>query len=407
MLIATIGVFGVMVMIPFAVDQSQKGIDSDLANVLGRNAVEKLQIHGVFRSMTINDDAGNPIDEVLGTVVFPSADNVDHCDTVKSEGGEESIAYYSLQSVGLPADIDSRSHAGLVHLDPIGVSHAPDPVTSFIVDRDQTEPQIVIPSVTLRNGDTLQPTRDLRSRFSSVEARTYCSTDDDLMFGEYRFDSESGYVKTSDLAPPQAIYDFAGGRPIKRQSEGSVSWSAILNPSKYQSIVKENAEDAPTPPSHFSAYILTWRRRAFDGDSFSIQITNEPGKYGLGANDRLPVLTQISLKDSIPEKSPISKGDWVMLINLLPLPDYETFSEPQLALSQLVDETRYRADEPGYDKQVLFAQVTRVNQNEPHSISIDGGAFEIFPEEVARSATYLVYLPDVINVYERSIPIEH
>ena len=96
-----------------------------------------------------------------------------------------------------------------------------------------------------------------------------------------------------------------------------------------------------------------------------------------------------------------------MLINLLPLPDYETFSEPQLALSHLVDDIRYRAEEPGYDKQVLFAQVTRVNPDNPYAISISGGAFEIFPKEAARSATYVVHLPNVINVYERSIPIEH
>ena len=40
MAVATIGVFGVMALIPFAVNQSQKGLDNDLANAFGRNAIE-------------------------------------------------------------------------------------------------------------------------------------------------------------------------------------------------------------------------------------------------------------------------------------------------------------------------------------------------------------------------------
>jgi hypothetical protein len=94
-----------------------------------------------------------------------------------------------------------------------------------------------------------------------------------------------------------------------------------------------------------------------------------------------------------------------MLINLMPLPDYNAFSEPQLPLSTLVNETRYRAEEPGYDKQLMFAQVTGVDR--PNNlITIDGGAFEIFPASIARSATYLVHLEEVIYVYERTVAIE-
>ena len=221
MLIATIGVFGVMVMIPFAVDQSQKGIDSDLANVLGRNAIEKLQIHGVFRSMTIRNGNGDEVDEVLGAIVFPSLEDFDLCETVEVDGVGTSIGYYSLESLGLSTEDeeDPRSQIGMVHLDPGGVSYSINPSTAFVVDWDQEVAQIVIPSVTLRNGDTEKPTNDLRSRFSSVEARTFCATEDDLVFGELRFDFESGYAKTTDLAPPQAFYDVAGDRPIKRQAE--------------------------------------------------------------------------------------------------------------------------------------------------------------------------------------------
>jgi Tfp pilus assembly protein PilV len=55
MAVAAIGVFGVMIMIPFAVKQSQTGLDNDAANSLGRNATEELQVNGLLQV----DDDGN------------------------------------------------------------------------------------------------------------------------------------------------------------------------------------------------------------------------------------------------------------------------------------------------------------------------------------------------------------
>ena len=46
LVVAAIGVSGVLVLIPFAVKQSQLGIDNDLADVVGVNAIEDLQIRG-------------------------------------------------------------------------------------------------------------------------------------------------------------------------------------------------------------------------------------------------------------------------------------------------------------------------------------------------------------------------
>ena len=136
---------------------------------------------------------------------------------------------------------------------------------------------------------------------------------------------------------------------------------------------------------------------------------NPPGKYGLGVPpDRLPTLTRLALANPIDVDSPIAKESWVMLINLLPVPDYRAFNEPQLPLSPFVFGDRYRADEAGYDKQVKFARVTKVDRvSTPNEVVIDGSAFEIFPPDLTRSGgTYMVYLPDVINVYERTVKIE-
>jgi len=120
----------------------------------------------------------------------------------------------------------------------------------------------------------------------------------------------------------------------------------------------------------------------------------------------LPELSRLTLASRIRDDVSITKGSWVMLINLIPVPDYGTFNNPQLPLSQLNDGTRHRADEAGYDKQVRFARVTKVDRV-ANEVSIDGSAFEIFPIALARSGgTYMVFLPDVINVYERTVKIE-
>lgn len=97
-----------------------------------------------------------------------------------------------------------------------------------------------------------------------------------------------------------------------------------------------------------------------------------------------------------------------MLINLIPVPDYAAFQNPQQPLSHLFAGARYRADEAGYDKQVKFARVAKVNRtSNPNEIVIDGSPFEIFPIALSRSGgTYMVYLPDVINVFERTVKIE-
>jgi len=56
--VAMIGVFGVMILIPFAVKQSQVGLDSDAAVQVGRNAYAQFEINGYRNpSNWIVDDA--------------------------------------------------------------------------------------------------------------------------------------------------------------------------------------------------------------------------------------------------------------------------------------------------------------------------------------------------------------
>lgn len=398
MIVATVGIIGVMLMIPFAIRQTQRGLDLDLAETVGRNAIEELQMKGVFRATTIRD--GNVSDRVLDMIGFPSTLNDEQLDFTVL-GSRPIATSYSLLAPGRIKD-----RPGLVHLDPIGVSNPTEPVTSMKLISGLSNP-IVIRSVTLRNADLTSRVAGVNSRFSHAESLDAFQTKDDLVVGDQRFDAEGGgYVQTGDLAPPQQYYDVLNGRPFKRQAEGRISWSAMLNPSKHLAAIKENELDPPTPVTQFIAYVLTYNRRSFSPEQeFHSTISNEPGKYGFGdAGGSLP-LRRLSLDKEIPDELPVGKGSWVMLINRLPKPDYPTFSNPQLRLSLPVDGKRYAADEQGYNLQLMFAKVRGVDREE-RTVTIDGGPFEIFPAAIQRSDTYVVFLPEVVNVYERTVKVE-
>ena len=408
MAVATIGVFGVMALIPFAVNQSQKGLDNDLANAFGRNAIEHLQIQGVFQANSIHTLDGSVTSEIFDSMAFPSPIIYDELETAFL-GSEKVVGSYSIDSLGLAFPGDPRNGFGLVHLDPVGVAYRGGPVVSFVIDSEQKDPQIVIPSVTLRNDEIRGNISGIKSRYSFAEAMNLCSTGDDLILGDQRLDPVTGSVQTLDVAPPQQYHDMAGGRRVKRQAARKISWSVMLNPSKHSAVIKDNFEDPPSPLSHFKTWVLTYSGRSFNNTAFRTRILNDPGKYGIGAPpNRLPPLSRLALENRIATESPITKESWVMLINLFPFPDYLAFESPQLPLSHVFKEARYRAEEAGYDKQVKFARVIKVDRvSIPNEVVIDGSAFEIFPRALTRSGgTYMVYLPDVINVYERTVKIE-
>ena len=53
--VAMIGVFGVMIMIPFAVKQAQSGLDNDAATNIARNAYDQFEICLLYTSPSPRD----------------------------------------------------------------------------------------------------------------------------------------------------------------------------------------------------------------------------------------------------------------------------------------------------------------------------------------------------------------
>ena len=264
MAVATIGVFGVMVMIPFAVKQSQSGLDSDAANSLGRNVVEELQIGGTLRA---SDSIVASQDEVLPGMFF--------------EPVTGSFFNYNLTRIGegFPAGgTPLFNFPGSIHFDPIGftggltqftIAPAGDNITVFSANATQ------LLSVDA-NGNGLVDIGE-RAAFTIREANRMCRSRDVLFF---ETDSDL------EVAPPQPLFDMNGANAVKRQSSGRISWSVFLTPEKDPTLTS-------SPANRFRSHTLVYRDRFIDpmnsvrnrdieaetGSSFDYYLTNMSGPF--------------------------------------------------------------------------------------------------------------------------------
>ena len=139
LVVATI-VFGVLVLIPFAVKQSQLGLDQDAAGIVAANAVEDLQIYGFtrvsdngnlqFRGQRINlDDAGN---------VTPNSYAIPAFNTTLPTPAVGGVPSMPLGVYATPLGIGGASGVPpqVIHFDPAAVAEIGFPVAGNIVDPD-------------------------------------------------------------------------------------------------------------------------------------------------------------------------------------------------------------------------------------------------------------------------------
>ena len=175
MVVALIGVFGVMVLIPFSVQQAQSGLDRNESATVGRNALEQLEIEG-FRFVDSQDNTR-----------IGQASNV---------GG--SISCRNLLN----------DPPRVLVVDPL-----------FVADRGASS----TPGTRYQNFvgfDRFTLADSLNQEMSVAMARQMCRTTDDLQFQS----------AVDELGPPQQIFDQANGTSVRRQSDGRMSWNAVLVP---------------------------------------------------------------------------------------------------------------------------------------------------------------------------------
>lgn len=141
-------------------------------------------------------------------------------------------------------------------------------------------------------------------------------------------------------------------------------------------------------------------------------------------------MNQIPLAADIPVAG-VFKDDWVMLINNRPPADGGAGGGAALSVAHPVFDPaqnmavprRLAAESPGYQTQVSFARVISVD-NEDDTVggdnsilTVNGGAFDFYYSDVNgmgfapgnaqyTSATYVIHLNNVVNVFERTITLE-
>lgn len=263
--VAMIGVFGVMILIPFAVQQAQLGLDRDEASAIGRNAFAQYEIEG-FRFV---DDFGNTRwRAAAGQVVL---------------------------------DRSATPHAAQIYaIDPLGLTETgvTIPVAGTNVFPDVDTPPVTGPVVEFEQVNLL----DLNGNpYTLAMARKMFRTRDDLVFGE----------PLDELGPPQQYFDTDGtGTNLRRQARGQMSWNAIAIP------VKDNYTTAAprTWGWKFQLHVLVHKDRDFDtspttGARYECRpldtATNTGIAYGGGT---VTLAANQSFTD-------VRKDDWVMLVN--------------------------------------------------------------------------------------------
>lgn len=472
MLVAAIGVFGVMVLIPFSVQQAQLGLDSDAGGVVAENAYEDLQIYG----FTEVDDAGNLklrgarvekdllTENILppnffsggvgaGTATIadgPRAINVPlgcFISTLTNQGsaaGGQQVSAGSTSPLPMPA---------IIHFDPVafsrvgfptapGVGSNPDFLTgnlpAFFTDIDGTDrslnPLRVVVATAISNTApfTLASVDGARELLSQAEIDRIFRTEDDLVSGKLYPRANGSVVSAteiSDIELAQPVFDVTSqGQLVRRQANGRISWSAIMLPVK-----DDNQTSITSASTKYKVFVLVYSDRSvIPGDDDSTMIAAPVNRHESDVPPSInshggfdPSVTQVSLANGVTIAG-VSKDDWIMLINRKPLPAGsgigQTAAVPVWDVSTGAPVPEFLdAEDQEFGVQMSFAKVVTVDNaigGAGNSIlTVEGGPFNFYYSNVFgagfgggdttyTSATYVIHLKNVINVFERTITLE-
>lgn len=448
LVVAAIGVSGVLVLIPFAVRQSQLGIERDLADIVGINATEDLQLRG-FTSVADNGmlpwQGG-----AVGTAIVGNESRTTATPTTAVLASALTPRVLHLDPYAITSNLQQRLELGLAPNNgfPDGANQAsPDILTRYL------DNNLKIPVMNFVRRSTVGGVLGL------TEARLLTQSTDELIFSDTDFRG----IQAGDIDGPQAAIELSGaGSPAARQYRGRISWSMLAIPDKATGVFPRTA--TATPASRYRMNTLVYADRNPRSSAIGIDQANGNDmfvarvlRYPFAPDRTLPIpqrrnsspnlnnlnggfvpsVNRIVLDPNDHTQADgftlagvsqvnIVKDDWVMLINRrLPIP-----------FRSLIDDGvtfQFEVEEPGYDLQIAFCRVNSVddgldelgNRARNPSLSVEGGPFNFYYEGFSGSSfavsdgridpalpadytseTYVVHLKDVINVYERTITLE-
>lgn len=461
--VATIGVFGVLVLIPFAVKQAQIGLDQDAADLIGRNALEDLQTYR-YTSVT---DAGQLA--LRGSKVLRNAAGVtEPVAPIEVLGQNPPNTAPNFFPVPLVNGGLNTSNPRIIHFDPVAVSRIgfpttagennPDFLTGQLPGAGNPDEQWNDLRVTVATGicrtEFVQATPlgplSFHHLLDAAEVNRIFLTEDDLIISDRNFllpQTTNDNQAKSEVDLPQPVFDVSvNGHLMKRQTNGRISWSAIFVPIKDGNRVKAAQTAVPTVTTKYKVYVLVYKDRSVDPtDAESVMnsaIVNRHTAALEFSGTPTPTNTNVGYTDAMDQLHLLSpsegvfKDDWVMVINRRPAPEYGVPAIADLGFSIVNPDSgqRLAAEEAGYDVQIGFAKVLSVISDATTStLNVAGGPFNFYysdiagtngrglsgtgddeygfdimgdPDEDFTTETYAIHLRNVINVYERTITLE-
>ena len=368
-LVAAIGVFGVILLIPFAWETAERGMDRENAINAAKNQFADFQAYGYHRTENWFDDVVED-QKVTGS----SVDNANQLQPSAADlvaAGSPSVQPGSNIVGGWPYVIDP--------LQAVQQTANGQPYERFPRETDfsSTGKMPRLNRVNLRDVNGFPFTAELARRMNWQA--------DDLVFK----------APETELGPPRQAYftlDTIGG--VKRQYDGRFATFSFV---------------VPMDDDRQQYRIVTLVGKAGDRSAERVFVLDAPPNGGganrgyqgilLGGGD--VIMTESPETLPVPQKQPIRNGDWFMLLNY-----YRTDATQDPTIDPMFDDIRMDF------YQVLNASATE-NANE-YGVTLQGPDFDVFRDwdptagvnAATQTVTYAILIPNVLAVYERTIRAE-
>ena len=375
--VAVIGVAGVLVMIPFGVRQASIGLTLDEATSVAENASAEFGIKGFGR---VIDYAGNdslpwiPVNPATGAyadlVNLNTTDSVFLIDPLwlNVHGGAAATTQARLDAMFMPVGVANagdfqNGHPGYG----VAASAPVQPIFTHLMDSAN-------PFLAGTPNPMTQP----------LATRMFVSSND-LQFGA---DSSQDGVLLDELSPPQPYFDRVGATNLRRQFRGNISWNAFA-------VAKRSAGMAGAGDrlEGFDFFVMVHKDRSFE----------DPSEYDMGLPgldpDLDPRMAYARLSLSNPNNIfgtgtvfldfgsgggslDIQNDEWIMLVN------YDTGGQAQVGFFRVI----------GSDPETSALTIAGANFEIQGMVPVAGMN--------SRSPTYAIHLPGVVNVYQRQVNLE-
>lgn len=382
MVVAMIGVFGVMILIPFAVKQAEVGLDLDDARRQAENGVAQFAISGFQRLIenpSLNDNSLRPLwintdgDQILTPDVYAidplSIFANDHTDGYDQFPPSFSIEQFENGLSTVPADLSQRHFPFIAELN----------LADYDADAEDDDDVVRVWGLD-----------DAVDGHGEAMARRIFRNADDLIFGD----------AASELDPPQQIFDAdVTGANVGRQARGEMSWMSILVPSF-------DADNPTGSAWKYRMFVLAFKDRALQ-TSAAIPVARFPVAEvaDRGITDRKDIGYgggNVTLTSPI---AGVRKDDWVMLINLNP--ELPAGFQKQLGFYRVIatftdpntDQGTMTLDGPDFvfnrENPMSAGNWIEMDTYAVHLANYDAAAMVATPPRLVR-------LGQVVSVYERS-----